>query len=76
MNSNYPTVENSRLDRFSFKESDRVLIRWAKREPEEATIAKLYISRQSGHDVVFGVTVTTATCQKPFAVNHCLLAKI
>lgn len=70
---NFPTIENSRLDRFTWKEGDQVLIRWPNRNPEQATIAKLYVSRQSGYDVVYGVTVTTKACQKPFGINHCLI---
>lgn len=70
---NFPTIENSRLDRFMWKEGDQVLIQWPNRNQEQATIIKLYVSQQCGHDVVYGVTVTTEACRKPFGVNHCLL---
>lgn len=70
---NFPTIKNSRLDRFIWKEGDQVLIRWPNKNPEQATITKLYISRQCGFDIVYGVTVTTESCQEPFGINHCLL---
>ena len=72
----FPTIENSRLDIFPWKVGQKVLIKWPNREPEQAIIAKLFVSRQWGKDVLYGVAVTTDKCKDPFGVNHCLFEKI
>jgi len=74
--SKHPTIENSKLENFPFKEGDTVLINWSKREPETATVHKLFVSKQWDVDVIYSILVKTDNYPKPFAVNHTLLQKI
>lgn len=71
------TIEESKIEKFPFKEGDRVKVNWKSSEKIQfGSISKIYTSQQWGCTVVHAVMILFDGDKKPCSVSTAIIEKI